>query len=74
MQAIDVTGHSRITQQLVPSTTALSLVCCSQFAYRKKKLLVTFGTTRVICRMYKLILSHEPEIILQLKVNHLDLV
>ena len=36
MQAIDVTGHSRITQQLVPSTTALSFVCCSQFARKKK--------------------------------------
>ena len=36
MQAIDVTRHSRITQQLVPSTTALSFVCCSQFACKKK--------------------------------------
>ena len=44
MQAIDVTRHSRITQQLVPSTTALSFVCCSQFAC-KKKFLMTFGTT-----------------------------
>ena len=44
MQAIDVTRHSRITQQLVPSTTALSFVCCSQFAC-KRKLLMTFGTT-----------------------------
>ena len=46
MQAIDVTRHSRITQQVVPSTTALSFVCCSQFAC-KKKLLMTFGTTLV---------------------------
>ena len=36
MQAIDITRHSRITQQLVPSTTALSFVCCSQFACKKK--------------------------------------
>jgi hypothetical protein len=35
MQVIDVTGHSRITQQLVPSTTILSFVCCSQFACKK---------------------------------------
>ena len=35
MQALDVTRHSRITQQLVPSTTALSFVCCSQFACKK---------------------------------------
>ena len=35
MQATDVTRLSRITQQLVPSTTALSFVCCSQFACRK---------------------------------------
>jgi len=46
MQAIDVTRHSRITQQLVPSTTILSFVCCSQFAC-KKKLLMTFRTTLV---------------------------
>ena len=36
MQATDVTRHSRITQQLVPSTNALSFVCCSQFACKKK--------------------------------------
>ena len=48
MQAIDVTIHSRITQQLVPSTTALSFICCSQFACKKKKFLMTFGTTLVI--------------------------
>ena len=47
MQAIDITRHSRITQQLVPSTTALSFVCCSQFAC-KKKLLMTFGTALVV--------------------------
>ena len=47
MQAIDVTRHSRITQQLVPSTTVLSFVCCSQFACKKKMLLMTFGTTLV---------------------------
>ena len=47
MQAIGVTRHSRITQQLVPSTTLLSFICCSQFAC-KKKLLMTFGTTLVI--------------------------
>ena len=35
MQAIDITRHSRITKQLVPSTTALSFVCCSQFACKK---------------------------------------
>ena len=46
MQAIDVTRHSRITQQLVPTTTALSFVCCSQFAC-KEKLLMTFGTSLV---------------------------
>jgi len=42
MQAIDVTRHSGITQQLVPSTTLLSFVCCSRFAC-KKWLLMTFG-------------------------------
>ena len=47
MQAIDVTRHSRITQQLVPSTIALSFVCCSQFKC-KKMLLMTFGTTLVV--------------------------
>jgi len=46
MQAIDVTRHSRVTQQLVPSTTILSFVCCSQFGC-KKKLLMTFGTTLI---------------------------
>ena len=46
MQAIDVTRHSRITQQLVPSTTIRSFVCCSRFAC-KKWLLMTFGTTLV---------------------------
>ena len=46
MQAIDVTRQSRITQQLVPSTTVLSFVCCSQFAC-KKLLLMAFGTTLV---------------------------
>ena len=48
MQAIDVTRHSRITQQLVPSTTLLSSVCRSWFAC-KKWLLMTFGTTLVRC-------------------------
>ena len=52
MQAIDVTRHSRITQQPVPSTTALSFVCCSEFAC-KKKLLMTFGTTLVSTRLSK---------------------
>ena len=47
MQAIDVTRYSRITQQLVPSTIALSFVCYSQFAC-KKKLLMTFGTILVL--------------------------
>ena len=51
MQAIDVTRHSRITQQLVPSTTVLSFVCCSQFACRKN-LFVTFGTTLVIVMIF----------------------
>jgi len=46
MQAIDFTRHSRITEQLVPSTTLLSFVCCSQFAC-KKNLLMTFGTTLI---------------------------
>jgi len=47
MQAIDVTRHSRITQQLVPSTTIFSfVVCCSRFAW-KKWLLMTFATTLV---------------------------
>ena len=46
MQAIDIKRHSRITQQLVPSTTVLSFICCSQFAC-KKMLLMTFGTTIV---------------------------
>jgi len=44
MQAIDVRRHSRITQQMVPSTTVLSFVCCSWFAC-KKWLLMTFGMT-----------------------------
>ena len=48
MQAIDVIRHSRITQQLVPSITALSFLCCSQFAC-KKMLLMSFGMTLVIC-------------------------
>ena len=48
MQAIDVTRRSRITQQLVPSTTILSFICCTQFAC-KQKLLMTFGTTLVVC-------------------------
>ena len=47
MQAIDVTRHSRITQQLVPSTTALFFVCCFQFACQKM-LLMTFGTALVV--------------------------
>jgi len=47
MQAIAVTRHSRITQQLVPSTTILSFVCCSRLAC-KKWLLMTFGRTLVI--------------------------
>jgi len=51
MQAIDITRHSRITQQLVPSTTILSFVCCSQFAC-KKKLLMTFGTTLIYIYIY----------------------
>ena len=46
MQAIDVTRHSRITQQLVPSTALLSFFYCSRFAC-KKWLLMTFGTTLV---------------------------
>ena len=36
MQALDVTRHSRVTQQLVLSTTVLFFVCCSQFACKKK--------------------------------------
>ena len=36
MQATDVTRHTRITQQPVSSTTALSFICCSQFACKKK--------------------------------------
>ena len=47
MQAIEVKRHSRITQHLVPSTTALSFVCCSQFAC-KKKLFMSFGTTLLL--------------------------
>jgi len=35
MQAIVVTRHSRITQQLVPSITILSFFCCSRFACKK---------------------------------------
>ena len=35
MQAIDVTKHSRLTQQLVPSTTLLFFVCFSRFARKK---------------------------------------
>jgi hypothetical protein len=46
MQAIDITRHSRLTQQLVPPTTVLSFVCCSQVAC-KKKLLMTFGTNYI---------------------------
>ena len=51
MQAIDVTRHSRITQQLVPSTTIFSFVCCSRFAC-KKWLLMTFGTSLVYVCTY----------------------
>ena len=47
MQAIYVTRQSRITQQLIPSTTALSFVCCAQFTCKKEKLLMTFGITLV---------------------------
>jgi len=47
MQAIDVMRHSRITQQLVPSTTLLSFFCCSQFACTKW-LLMTFSMTLVL--------------------------
>jgi hypothetical protein len=36
MQAIDITRHSRLTQQLVPPTTVLSFICCSQVACKKK--------------------------------------
>jgi len=46
MQATDVTRHSRITEQLVPSTTVHTFVCCSRFAC-KKWLLMTFGTTLI---------------------------
>ena len=60
MQVIDVTRHSRITQQLVSSTTLLSFVCCSQFAW-KKLLLMTFGTTLVS----GLILHIAPNIFVQ---------
>ena len=51
MQAISVTRKSRITQQLVPSTTVLSFVCCSQFAC-KKLLLMTFGTILIYIYIY----------------------
>jgi len=51
MQAIDVTRHSRIIQQLVPSTTVLSFVCCCQFAC-KKLLLMNFGTTLVVLAIF----------------------
>ena len=51
MQAIDVTRHSRITQQLVPSTTILSFVCCSRFAC-KKWLLMNFSMTLVYIYIY----------------------
>ena len=54
MQAIDVTRHSRITQQLVPSTTILSFVCCSQFAC-KKQLLMTLGTTLVCLHLQEVL-------------------
>ena len=47
MQAIDVARHSRITQQLVPSTTVPTFVCCSRFAC-KKQFFMTFGTTLVL--------------------------
>ena len=36
MQATDVTRQSRKAQQLVPSTTLLSFVCCSRFACKKE--------------------------------------
>jgi hypothetical protein len=53
MQAIDVIRHSRLTQQLVPPTTLLSFVCCSQVAC-KKKLLMIFGTSYVHTLLYRL--------------------
>jgi hypothetical protein len=46
MHVFDVKRHSRIAKELVPSTTILSFVCCSQFAC-KKMLLMTFGTALV---------------------------
>ena len=46
MQATGITRHSRVTQQLIPSTTAIFFICCSQFTC-KKKLLMTFGMTLV---------------------------
>ena len=55
MQAIRVTRHSRITQHLVPFTTALSFVCCSQFAC-KKMLLMTYGTT-LVAQVWKIELT-----------------
>jgi len=36
IQAIDVTRHSSLTQQLIPSSTVLSFVCCSRFACKKR--------------------------------------
>ena len=49
MHVTDVKRHSRITQQLVSSTIALSFVCCSQFAC-KKKVAHDFRYDLVSCR------------------------
>ena len=59
MQATGAKRHSRITQQLVPSTTALSFVCCSQFARKKKKVAHDFRyDPRILIRFHKSLQCH----------------
>jgi hypothetical protein len=51
MQYIDVTRDSRLTQELVPPTTVLSFICCSQAACNKK-FAPGFHTTYVAAESY----------------------
>jgi hypothetical protein len=48
----------KVTQQMGPSTTVLSFVCCSRFAY-KKLLLMTFGMTHVLFLGLTIFTGHE---------------
>ena len=58
MQTTDVTRHSRITQQLVPSTTVLSFVCCFQFACKKSCTWLSVRPSYLL-RVYSVMDLHE---------------